>query len=115
VEIRSADGNQEGEPGAGRSRTTPTQAEPARTDIEPIRVRIGLHTGEAIKQDEDFFGKNVILAARVASQAKGGEILVSSLLKEITDSAGEVTFGGEREVELKGLSGTHRLFEVVWE
>ncbi len=31
------------------------------------------------------------------------------------DSAGEVTFGDEREVELKGLSGTHRLFEVVWE
>ncbi len=38
---------------------------------EPIRVRIGLHTGEAIKEGEDFFGKSVILAARIASQAMG--------------------------------------------
>ncbi|MEE9285691.1 MAG: AAA family ATPase, partial [Dehalococcoidia bacterium] len=41
---------------------------------EPIRVRIGLHTGEAIKEADDFFGKNVILAARIAGQAQGGEI-----------------------------------------
>ena len=34
---------------------------------EPIRVRVGLHTGEAIKEGEDFFGKSVILAARIAS------------------------------------------------
>ena len=35
---------------------------------EPIKVRIGLHTGEAIKEGDDFFGKSVILAARIASQ-----------------------------------------------
>ncbi len=39
---------------------------------EPIRVRIGLHTGEAIKEGEDFFGKTVILAARIACEAPGG-------------------------------------------
>ncbi|MEE8346042.1 MAG: adenylate/guanylate cyclase domain-containing protein, partial [Dehalococcoidia bacterium] len=81
---------------------------------EPIRVRIGLHTGEAIKEDEDFFGKNVILAARIAGQAQGGEILVSSLLKELTESAGDIAFGEGREVELKGLSGKHHVFEVAW-
>ena len=81
---------------------------------EPVRVRIGLHTGEAIKEDEDFFGKNVILAARIAGQAQGGEILVSSLLKELTESGGDIAFGEGREVELKGLSGSHRLIEVVW-
>ncbi|GAG20953.1 unnamed protein product, partial [marine sediment metagenome] len=36
---------------------------------EPIRVRIGLHTGEAIKEADDFYGKNVILAARIAGEA----------------------------------------------
>jgi class 3 adenylate cyclase len=81
---------------------------------ELIKVRIGLHTGEAIKEDEDFFGKNVILAARIASQAGGDEILVSSLLKELTESGGDIAFGEGREVELKGLSGQHRLFEVGW-
>ena len=81
---------------------------------EPIRVRIGLHTGEAIKEADDFFGKNVILAARIAGQAQGGEILVSSLLKELTESGGDIAFGEGREVELKGLSGQHRVFEVEW-
>ncbi len=47
---------------------------------EPLLVRMGLHTGEAIEEGEDFFGKNVILAARIAGQATGGEVLVSSLL-----------------------------------
>ncbi len=82
---------------------------------EPIQVRIGLHTGEAIKEADDFYGKNVILAARIAGQAQGGEILVSSLLKELTESAGDIAFGEEREVELKGLSGRQRVFRVAWE
>ena len=82
---------------------------------EPIRVRIGLHTGEAIKEDEDFFGKNVILAARIAGQAGGGEILVSSLLKELTESGGDIAFGDGRKVELKGLTGAHQLFQVGWQ
>ena len=51
---------------------------------ELIRVRMGLHTGETIKESEDFFGRNVILAARIAAKAKGGQVLVSSLLKELT-------------------------------
>ncbi|MDO8615442.1 MAG: protein kinase [Dehalococcoidia bacterium] len=82
--------------------------------IEPIRVRIGLHTGEVIREGEDFFGKHVNLAARIAAQAEGGQILISSLLKELTESAGDIPFGEEREVALKGLSGTHRVFPVAW-
>jgi len=81
---------------------------------EVMRVRIGLHTGEAIKDTDDFFGKNVILAARIAAEAAGGEILVSSLVKQLTDSAGDIPFKGEREVVLKGLSGTHGVFAVGW-
>jgi pimeloyl-ACP methyl ester carboxylesterase len=80
---------------------------------------MGLHAGEAVKEEspagkEDFFGKNVILAARIAAQAHGGQILVSSLLKALVDSAGDLTFDKGRDVELKGLSGTHRVHAVVW-
>ncbi len=84
------------------------------TADEPIRVRIGLHAGEVIKEGEDFFGRNVILAARIAGQATGGEILVSGLLKGLVESAGDIGFGEEREVELKGLSGSHWIHEVIW-
>ena len=75
-------------------------------------MRIGLHTGEAIKEGEDFFGKSVILAARIASQARGEQILVSSLLKALVESSGEFAFEEGQEVELKGLAGSHQVFEV---
>ena len=81
---------------------------------EPIQVRIGLHTGEVLKDADDFFGKHVILASRIANQARGGQILVSSLLKELTESVGDLAFDGGREIELKGLSGSYRVYEVRW-
>ena len=77
-------------------------------------MRIGLHTGKFVQEMEDFFGKNVILASRIADQAQGGEILVSSLLKELTESAGDIQFGDEQEVELKGLAGLVRVYNVDW-
>ena len=43
------------------------------------------------------------------------EILVSSLLKELTDSAGDIQFGEAREVELKGLAELNRVYLVLWE
>jgi class 3 adenylate cyclase len=84
------------------------------TAAEPIRVRIGLHTGEVIKDAEKFFGKTVILASRIAAQAQGGEILVSSLLKQLTESTGDLRFGDVREVELKGLEEKQRIHAVAW-
>jgi len=41
----------------------------------PIRVRMGLHVGEAINESSDYFGKAVIQAARIATLAQGGQIL----------------------------------------
>ena len=81
---------------------------------EPIIVRMGLNTGEPVKDEEDFYGHSVILAARIASQARGGEILVSSLLKELTESAGDIRFGEGQEVGLKGLAGLNRVYAVDW-
>ena len=81
---------------------------------EPVRIRIGLHTGEAIREANDFYGRHVNLASRIADEAKGGEILVSSLLRELTESGGDIAFGDGRELQLKGLSGTQRVFSVGW-
>ena len=82
---------------------------------EVIRVRMGLHTGEVIKESQDFFGRNVILAARIAAQAMGGQVLASSLLREVVESSREFTFDAGRDLPLKGLSGVHRVFEVRWQ
>jgi class 3 adenylate cyclase len=79
----------------------------------PIRLRIGLHTGEAIKEEADFYGKNIVLAARIADRAGGGEILASAVVKQLTESAGDLHFENERELELDGLAGTHTVYRVV--
>jgi hypothetical protein len=67
-----------------------------------------VHTGEALRDADRFFGKTVILAARIAAQAQGGEVMVSSLVRELVASAGDLRFGAAREVELKGLSQPQR-------
>ena len=61
-----------------------------------------MHTGEAIMEDGDLFGHSVVLAARIASQARGGEILVSSLVREIVESRGDLAFGETREGRAEG-------------
>jgi eukaryotic-like serine/threonine-protein kinase len=80
----------------------------------PVRVRMGIHTGEAIQQDGDFYGRSVICAARIAAQAEGGEILTSSLVKELVDGRGDIGLREAGEFELKGLEGRQRLFRVAW-
>ncbi len=79
----------------------------------PISVRIGVHTGDAVREADDFFGNTVNYAARVASQALGGEVLVSSLVRELASGSGPgITFLESRDVELKGLDGSHRIYAV---
>jgi adenylate cyclase len=79
----------------------------------PIHVRIGVHTGDAVREADDFFGNTVNYAARVASQALGGEVLVSNLVRELVAGAGPgIAFLEGRDVELKGLDGSHRIYAM---
>jgi class 3 adenylate cyclase len=86
-----------------------------RQSENPIHVRIGVHTGEALKDADKFFGRSVILAARIADQAQGGEILSSTIVRELTSSTGDIRFGSEREVALKGIAAPQRLVQVDWQ
>jgi class 3 adenylate cyclase len=79
---------------------------------ERVRVRMGLHTGQAIRDEGDLFGRSVILAARIAAQAGGGEILVSDRLRDAAEDG--FAFDTGRDLELKGLAGTHRVFRAEW-
>jgi adenylate cyclase len=79
----------------------------------PIRVRIGIHCGQAVERNGDLFGLNVALAARVAAHAHGSQILVTPEVSEAVESEFELIPAGE--VDLKGLAGTYRLHEVSWQ
>jgi class 3 adenylate cyclase len=87
-----------------------------RTDTADLRIRVGMHTGEVIvDEDGDLFGQHVNFAARVAGSGSGGEILVSSLTRAILETRGDLAFGPSRTVALKGLTGTHLIHPVEWE
>jgi class 3 adenylate cyclase len=80
----------------------------------PIRVRIGIHSGEAIHDRGDFFGRSVVLAARIADHAHGGEILVSAATHELLAGSADIPINDAGDAEFKGLAGLHRLFRVAW-
>lgn len=78
-----------------------------------IRVRIGIHMGKSVRRGDDLFGRNVAMAARVASEADGGEILVSEVVRDALTDEDDIAFDGGREAALKGFSGSHRLYAVA--
>jgi class 3 adenylate cyclase len=80
---------------------------------ERIRVRVGLNAGEPIAEDEDLFGTAVILAARIAAKAEGGEILASNVVRELVAGKGFL-FSDRGDVVLRGFEDPVRLFEVRW-
>jgi class 3 adenylate cyclase/tetratricopeptide (TPR) repeat protein len=81
---------------------------------EPIQLRIGLHTGQAIRDVDKFFGKTVIQAFRISDLATANEILISEDVRQRAEGAGNLRFEGEQVVTLKGISGEHRLIAVGW-
>lgn len=79
-----------------------------------LRVRIGLHTGAVTKQGRDLFGLNVAVAARVADAAAGGEILISSAVKNLAGRDDGVHFGKGRRVRLKGITEAETVYAIRW-
>jgi predicted ATPase/class 3 adenylate cyclase/Tfp pilus assembly protein PilF len=74
----------------------------------PVRVRMGLHTGEPIRTDEGYVGLDVHRAARIAAAGHGGQVLLS---QATADLAGvEVRDLGLHR--LKDLSAPERLFQL---
>jgi class 3 adenylate cyclase len=76
-----------------------------------IDVRAGLHTGEIELIGDDVAGIAVHIGARVLAQAGGGEVLVSSTVKDLVAGSG-INFSERGEHELKGVPGAWRLFAV---
>jgi class 3 adenylate cyclase len=77
-----------------------------------LELRAGLHTGELEVRRDDLGGLAVHIAARVMSMADGGEVLVSSTVKDLVAGSG-IDFEDRGTHELRGVPGDWRLFRVT--
>ncbi|HEX9260022.1 MAG TPA: adenylate/guanylate cyclase domain-containing protein, partial [Acidimicrobiales bacterium] len=75
-------------------------------DVGEVCVRMGVHCGQVIRDSDDFFGRTVIIGARIAASAGAREVLVTD---EVRAAVGDAfRFGESRELTLKGLRLPHR-------
>jgi class 3 adenylate cyclase/tetratricopeptide (TPR) repeat protein len=81
-------------------------------EVGQLKARMGIHRGEVIRDADDFYGRTVIVGARVASAAAGGEVLVTEDVLRAAKSG--FRFGTKRNISLKGLSGTWPVAPLEW-
>jgi len=81
---------------------------------EPIRVRIGVHSGRVMRDGEDVFGDAVNTAARIAHEADGGEILLSRTLYERLPETRGLGARPRGALKLKGKAEPLPVVELVW-
>jgi len=74
-----------------------------------IRVRMGIHTGEAEERDGDYFGTAVNRASRLMTAAHGGQVLVSSAAASVADLAGLQDLG---ELRVRDLGEPQHVFQL---
>jgi class 3 adenylate cyclase/pimeloyl-ACP methyl ester carboxylesterase len=77
-----------------------------------LEIRAGVHTGECELHEGKVAGLAVVIGARVAAAAQGGEVLVSQTVKDLVAGAG-LEFEERGEHELKGVPGSWRLYSVA--
>ena|SRR5437763_1185132 len=75
-----------------------------------VELHAGVHIGEVeLRQNGDIGGINVNIAARIAAQADGTEVLVSRTVRDVV-SGSEIQFADRGEHQLKGVHGSSQLF-----
>src|SRR5437763_5941387 len=75
----------------------------------PVRVRMGLHTGEPLLTDEGYVGIDVHRAARIAAAGHGGQILLSQATRELVRAEDLRDLGDHR---LKDLTAPERIYQL---
>jgi class 3 adenylate cyclase/tetratricopeptide (TPR) repeat protein len=80
---------------------------------DEVRIRIGINTGEVVVEEGDLFGQAVNAAARIASRARPGEILVSDIVRQLAGSGPDFTFHDRGRYRLKGFPDRWHLYGLV--
>lgn len=88
--------------------------------VDPVeearfRLRIGLHAGDVVQNEGDFFGSVVNKAARIASIAEPGSVLISDVVRAMASDTRELAFNPLPPVELQGIDGKHQVFQLGYD
>ena len=81
---------------------------------EPVRVRMGLHTGQGVAGGDDYVGLDVHRAARIAAAAHGGQVILSASTRALAQPSlpSDVQLLDLGEHRLRGVSATERLYQL---
>lgn len=80
---------------------------------QPLRVRIGINTGEPIQQGDDYIGRAVNLASRIQNEANGGQILIAEVVKNLAGPIQGIQYIDRGVFKLQGIEEKQHLFEVL--
>jgi len=84
----------------------------ANPNIE-VMIRVGINVGEAVEEDNDFFGAAVQMTARICDKASKGNIWVSQAVKDAAKGQ-KIGFIPRGKFEMKGIQGSKPLYEIGW-
>jgi len=76
----------------------------------PVRVRMGIHTGEPIRTEEGYAGMDVHRAARIAAVGHGGQVLVSQTARDLLGEQSKLRDLGAHR--LKDLTEAQRIYQL---
>ncbi|HEY2982230.1 MAG TPA: adenylate/guanylate cyclase domain-containing protein, partial [Anaerolineales bacterium] len=81
----------------------------------PLRIRMGIHTGEAELRDGDYFGQTLNRAQRIMAAGHGGQILLSEIAAQVAREhlAADVSLLDLGMYSLKGLPSAERIYQIV--
>jgi class 3 adenylate cyclase/CheY-like chemotaxis protein len=82
---------------------------------EPLRIRVGVSAGEAVEEDNDFFGVPVIQASRLCAAAEGDQILAADIVRLLAGGSGLHHFELLAPMTLKGLPEPVAVSAVSWD
>ena len=84
----------------------------AAAESTELRLHIGIHAGDVIREGKNVFGGAVNIAARIAASSAPGEILISDTVRSLTRTSTNVVFDDRGDHILKGIADPLRLFVI---
>jgi ATP/maltotriose-dependent transcriptional regulator MalT/class 3 adenylate cyclase len=82
--------------------------------LAALKIRVGLHAGEPIQHESDYFGTTVVLARRLCDAAAPGQILASDLVFGLAGTRSGLSFTPIGKLSLKGFSEPVAAYDVDW-